>query len=133
VKNARFISVPIACAVVWLAGCASTVLQPSGPKAPTDPASVRLYQNEPKKYEDLGVVEVTENVKYEDNFGAKGVADQLRAKAAARGANGVYLFPALEKNMIGVGAFDGDNYYTFPVRREGPRKIVLGRAMFVIE
>jgi hypothetical protein len=79
------------------------------------------------------VIAVTDNVKCEDNFGAKQIASQLRAKAAAKGANGVCLFSALGKGLVGVGAFDGDDYYTFPVRRDGAKKIVLGRAIFVIE
>jgi hypothetical protein len=113
-------------------GCQSEVLQPTEARRPTDPASVKLYQKEPKKYEDLGFVEVASDMLHAKGNQADDVVAQLKTKAAAKGANGVYLTSPGGKGMYRVGAYYGDEYYVFPFR-DRPTKAAIGKAIYVIE
>lgn len=114
------------------AGCQSTAHQPTQPRPATDPASVQLYQKAPHTYEDLGVVEVPGNFQYGPNSTANPTADELKAKAAAKGANALWLFPARGADMVGFGALYNNQYYVFPFRRSQPAA-TLARAIYVPE
>jgi len=75
-----------------LNGCASPKLVPAQSHAPSDPASVMLYQQPPpKKYEVLGKVEITENLRWQDNGDVSPVVEEMKTKAAQLGANGLLL------------------------------------------
>lgn len=112
--------------------CQPTVRQPSQPHPSTNPASVRIYQKAPHAYEDLGVVEAAGTFQYGPNSTASAVVDALKAQAAAKGANAIWLFPPRGPDMIGVGAFYNDQYYTFPFRRSQPAG-TLAQAIYVPE
>jgi len=119
--------------LLWIAaGCGPTVLQPTAPRPPTDALRVRLYQKEPDKYEDLGLVEVPGDLIREDKSAADRIGDQLKANAAARGANGLLLRMPKDMGLYGVGAFYYEKYYVFPFRLK-PTKAVLGTAIYVVK
>ncbi|MGE5612470.1 MAG: hypothetical protein ACM359_24695 [Bacillota bacterium] len=62
------------------------------PHPTTNPASVQLYQKAPRVYEDLSIVEVAGEFQYGPNSTADTTVDALKAQAAAKGANVIWLF-----------------------------------------
>ncbi|MGE5608846.1 MAG: hypothetical protein ACM359_06315 [Bacillota bacterium] len=115
-----------------VAGCQSTGRPASEPRPATNPAGVQLYQKAPHNYEDLGIVEVAGDFQYGPNSTADRIVEELKAKAAAKGANGIWLFPPRDPGLVGYGAFYNDQYYMFPVRRSQP-SATLARAIYVRE
>jgi len=49
-------------------GCGAKVIQPSGPRMATKAETVKLYDEEPKEYEDLGEISVAGELKYGEGF-----------------------------------------------------------------
>lgn len=115
-------------------GCQSPeVVAPSGPRAATSPEQVKIYQKQPKKYEELGVIEVPigGDVRWDERAHAKGGFDQLKQRAAALGANGLLLQVPDGKQDFMVVAGDGNDYYQVPMRNE-PRRAV-AQAIYVLK
>ena len=100
-----------------VAGCESEVVPSKGNREPTNPAEVKIYQEKPKKYEDLGSVEVPVggDVKWDEKGDATAGFDRLKSQAAQRGANGVLLMTD-EPSTAMVTAGTGGKYYRVPVR-----------------
>ncbi|MGB7161296.1 MAG: hypothetical protein WBD40_24775 [Tepidisphaeraceae bacterium] len=117
-------------------GCApkSEVVPSAGLRAPTSAEQVKIYEKAPRKYEQLGVIvqEVSPDNRWDERGDATRGFDQLKAKAAAKGANGLLLVDpdATEKHSVLAG-YKGD-YYTVPIRLSEPRAGV-AQAIFVIE
>jgi hypothetical protein len=81
---------------------------------------------------DLGDIKVTKDVKYQQNFGADIVGDELKVQAAAKGANGVLLWMPGTKDMAYVGGFYKGTYYNFPIQTmENGQRAAIGKAMWV--
>jgi hypothetical protein len=74
-----------------IGGCGSQVVPSAGPRPPTQSWEVQILQNRPSKYEILGVVETTENLKLGPNATADEAFNALKKKAAALGATGLLL------------------------------------------
>jgi hypothetical protein len=123
--------------LIWvaavLAGCAPTVLPPSGPHAALATEQVKIYQNQPAKYELLGTIEVpvTAEMKWDEHADSTAGFLALKAKAGALGANGILL--KVDENLydIWVGAGFNGSYYLVPLRREP--KTALAAAIYVIK
>jgi hypothetical protein len=116
-----------------LYGCAGPRVMPARSHAPSDPAAVMLYQQPPpKKYEVLGKVEVTENLKWQDNGDVTAVVDELKDKAARLGANGLLLTidPSAEPDARLVGGNYQGTLYRFPFR-DLPFRTAYARAIHV--
>jgi len=116
-----------------LSACASPKLVPAQSHPASDPASVMLYQQPPpKKYEVLGKVEVTENLKWQDNGDVSPVVEEMKAKAAALGANGLLLTvdTAAEPDARLVGGNYQGTLYHFPFR-DLPQRTAYARAIYV--
>lgn len=118
-----------------VAGCAKAEVVPStGPKSPTRPDEVVFYQKPPKKkYEVLGTVEVTrgEGAQWDKQGDATKGFDQLKAKAAALGANGLLL--EAEKGTYEMWATAGYNgtFYQIPVRGKSGDATAIATAIYV--
>ena len=117
----------------FICGCAPEVVPSSGPRPPRRLEEVRVYQKPPKKYEDLGVIEVQSTP--EMSLNAQGHSPAtfavLKAAAAAKGANGVLLGDKhLDRDFTALVG-DGTNGYHVPMRHDPPT--VLGRAIYVIK
>ena len=114
-------------------GCGSHVVPGSGNRQPTDPHKVMVYTDQPKKYEDLGKVEVPVggDVKWDSQGDATAGFDKLRAEAAARGENGILLRKDIPETVL-VTAGDRGTFYSVPVRTGTP-KVAVAEAIYVIE
>jgi hypothetical protein len=116
-----------------LNGCASPKVVPAQSHPASDPASVMLYQQPPpKKYEVLGKVEITENLKWQDNGDVTPVVEEMKAKAAQLGANGLLLTidTAAEPDARLVGGNYQGTLYHFPFR-DLPQRTAYARAIYV--
>ena len=120
------------CVLTTLIGCRAEVLQPQAPRAPSDPATIKLYQKEPRRYEDLGFVESPGDLTATRDVRADAFVRDLRAKAAARGANGLLLEAPPVRGSYRVGAYYDEEYFLFPVRTR-PADAVLAKAIFVLK
>ncbi len=116
-------------------GCASSeVVSSKGPRPPTDPAYVAIYQKEPKKYERLGQVSqvVTPDMKWDEKGDSTAGFEKLKALAAEKGANGLLLkLPEGTYAYLVLAGYKG-SYYQVPVKAGEP-KTVMGEAIYVIE
>lgn len=128
----RFLAAGIG--VIVLAGCTTPeALPPSGPHPPVGGAQVRLYQKQPKRYEELAVISVSisPDMKMDDRGGADAAFDTMKAQAGALGANGLLLMVRPEKHdYTSTAGYHGD-FYQVPMRRNP--KAAVGLAVFVLE
>jgi hypothetical protein len=101
-------------AVVLAAGCAKPeVIPSSGPRQAIPVDQVTIYEKQPHKYEDLGPLTVTqaEGARWDERGDANQAFDNLKAKAAAMGANGVLLeIPNSEFDRYATAGYHGKFY-----------------------
>ncbi len=109
-------------------GCGPTVVPSAGPRPPGDPAAVALFQEPPSKYEVLGIVRTDGTFEWEGSGQIESVIDQLKAKAAALGANGL-LLQVPEYRLRAVGTYD-EEPYTLPIEK-GKTRSALATAIYV--
>jgi hypothetical protein len=132
---ARFALALTGLLVVANLGCASSEVVPStGPRPPTDPASVAIYQKEPKKYERLGEITqvITPDMKWDERGDSTAGFDKLKALAAQKGGNGLLLkLPEGSYAYLVLAGYKG-NYYQVPVKAGEP-KTVMAEAIYVLE
>jgi hypothetical protein len=131
VSRIRLSVLAMACLATAIAAC-SEVLPPSGPHPIIAADQVKIYENQPAKYELLGAIEVpvTAEMKWDERGDSAPGFRALQAKAAALGANGVLLLADAQKYDTKVGAGLNGRYYLVPLRRE-PRT-ACATAIFVI-
>lgn len=92
--------------VAMLAGCASTSHVITGtPRAPIDPAQVKIYSTAPANYEEIAVIDATSRSSgaFGDQKKMDAVMDRLKKEAASLGANGVLLQSTGTQAGGGVG------------------------------
>ncbi len=120
--------------LLLLAGCASHEVVPSsGPRKPTTAQQVKLFQDHPKRYEQLGTVSlaITPELQMGERADATPAFDALKAKAAALGANGLLLIvePTGQEYLVTAG-YQG-KFYQIPMR--ATPKTAFARAIYVLE
>lgn len=122
-------------ASLLLAACASgpQILPPSGQHPVRQPAEVKIYQSQPKKYELLGPVSVriTPEMKWDERGNSNPAFEALLSQAGAKGANGLLLMSEEGTYDYRPGAGYKGTYYLVPLKRE-PRT-ALAQAIFVLE
>jgi hypothetical protein len=133
-RACRWSIVAMSLALFVLAGCASHEVVPSsGPRAATTPAQVKIYQDFPKKYEELKVINltITPEMKLDERASADAAFEALKAQAAAAGANGILL-------KVDAGTYDflvtagcKGTFYQVPARRSPKTAVV--KAIFVLD
>ena len=86
-----FRTVLLLLAVVALAGCASSHVLTGTPRAPIDPAQVRIYHGPPPgQYEEIAILNTSSGaLTYGEQNKTDSVLQKLRNEAAKLGANGV--------------------------------------------
>jgi len=118
--------------VAVLVGCSSSKVVPTTPHSPTTPETVKIYQEAPKEYQMLKRIEipVTEGIRWDDKGDSvKGFAE-MKAQAAALGANGVLLWARPDEQSFTATVGDGTQYYEVPMKL--PRTAVVW-AIYVLE
>ena len=124
----------LAPAMVVLSAC-SEVVPTTGPHPAISPDAVKLYQNPPAKYEDLGkiVFPITPDVRWDERGDAQArLRARLKASRPPRWApNGILLKGDTGPNGRLVGAGDGTTYYLVPVQNDPKAAIV--EAIFVLK
>ncbi|HVT89175.1 MAG TPA: hypothetical protein VHD56_10015 [Tepidisphaeraceae bacterium] len=118
---------------VFLAGCSSEPKDlTSQALTPTSPEQVKIYQKRPDNYGIVGtvVVEITPDMKWDEQADANKLFDLLKGKAAAKGANGL-LFE-LDRSEFDVNATAGyhGQFYQLPIRI-APQRAAVARAIWV--
>ena len=122
-----------AASLMVLAGCShEPQILPAMAHASIPVKDVKVYTAQPKKYEWLGWVEVKGNVNYGPDHSVDAVVEDLRAQAAAKGANGLLLMTDKSKKMILSSGQYGGQPLAVPVRVK-PDPAVVGQAIFVVE
>ena len=117
-------------AVILLTACASGSAIVTGTKrAPIPVENVKLYLEEPGKYETIGIVKASS----ENGFTAQGSQDyaieELRKQAAKLGANGVLIMSTGERAGSSYGTFNNGFFYGGTETAQ----TVSGKAIFIIE
>ena len=114
-------------------GCASEVVPSSGPRPPADPAQVKFYEKEPRRYEILGSIEVPigGDVRWDKRGEANAGMERLKSQAAQRGANGV-LLKGDDPQMLNVGVSYKGSFYHVPIRSGTPDAAV-AKAIYVLD
>ena len=126
----------VALVVVAAAGCktAPEIVPSTGPRQPTSPDQVKIYQAQPLRYEKLGLVVVTAT--RETPWDNKGNADsgfeRLKTAAAAKGANGLLLMVDPKEQHGTVVAGYHSTYYEVPYRLE-PQRAAVAEAIYVLK
>ncbi len=97
-----------ASAVLLLAGCASSHILTGTPRAPIDPAQVRVYYGAPQvPFEEIAILETSSGaLTYGEQNKTDAVLRKLREEAASLGANGI-LFQGTADGYGGSGVSVG--------------------------
>jgi hypothetical protein len=116
-------------------GCSSPeVLPTSGPHPALSATEVQLYQKQPGRYEKLAdlAITITPEMRWDERGDANACFEQLKAKAAAVGANGVLLVTGKSQyDYLATAGYKG-TFYQVPVRGGQPR-IVVAEAIYMIK
>ena len=106
--TARMSRIAAASAVLLLAGCASSHILTGTPRAPIDPAQVRVYYGAPGvPYEEVALLETSSGAfTYGEQNKTNAVMRKLREEAASLGANGI-LFQGTADGYGGGGVSVG--------------------------
>jgi len=122
--------VVLAAVAVLSCSCEPKVL-PATPHAVTSPDQVKIYQKQPKEYEDLGTLqlEITPELRWDQNGEANAAFDLMRSKAAALGANGLLLqMPPQQNSILTLAGYHGA-WYQVPMIA----KTAYAKAIFVVK
>lgn len=107
-KTIHMLRVAAASTVLVLAGCASSHILTGTPRAPIDPAQVRVYYGAPGvPFEEIALLETSSGAfTYGEQNKADAVMRRLREEAASLGANGI-LFQGTAEGHGGGGVSVG--------------------------
>jgi hypothetical protein len=122
----------VAALALTLAACSPEVLPPSGPHPQLAPDAIKIYQNQPQKYERLGMIilPLTPEYRWDERGEAQAAFNKFKATAAAQGANGILLMDDSGQATVTVGAGYHGTFYMVPVNNG--TKTAYAQAIFVI-
>ena len=114
-----------------MTGCSTVVPATSHP--PTTADRVTIYTDKPAKYEILGTlrVAVSPSVHWDEHGNADAGFEQLKAAAAAEGANGIMLIAPPGEADAHVLAGYNSTFYSVPIKTD-PRTAIV-QAIYVIK
>ena len=115
------------------AGCGHTVVPSTGPHQAVSAQNVKIYGDHPKKYELLGRVELpmTGQPAWNELGDANSTFDELKAKAAALGANGLLL--KVDPASYDQEALAGYHKVFFRIAIRNDPRAAIADAIFVIK
>lgn len=118
-----------------VAGCANhEVVKSTGPRPPTEWNTVKIYQNYPAKYEDLGLITipVTPEMRWDQEGDSNPGFEAMQKAAAAKGANGILLITPEGSYDVQANAGYNKEFYIVNLRNGTPRMIVF-QAIYVLK
>ena len=119
---------------LMFSGCAQPTVLPSQKHAPSSASAVKIYQKQPMKYEDLGMISlvITPDISWDEKGNTNKAFDMLKDKAAALGANGVLLdMPKDHYDLLASTGYNGTRYDV--AMKMKPEKTAMAHAIFVVE
>ncbi len=122
----------ITCCLItlFLVGCATgSVVLTGTARSAVDPQTIKLYLEEPKKYDILGIVEASSDSGWTDQGSQDYAVAELKKQAAKIGANGVLLTATGRQTSAMTGGYGTGTIWVAPVNA----KVVKGTAIFVEE
>ena len=129
IQSRTFRLVTLSTFALFLTACASGSAIVTGNVRPaTDPASVKLYLKEPRRYDIIGLVNASSDSGWTEQDDVNYAIAELKKQAAKIGANGVLLTATGEKTYTVVGG-SGGAIWSAPVTA----KTISGTAIFVHE
>jgi len=115
---------------IFLTGCASgSAIITGTTRSVTDPKTVKLYLEEPSRYEVIGIVEASSDSGWTAQSSQNYAVEELKKQAAKIGANGVLLMNTGEKNSTVFGTSGAGIFWAAPITA----KTVSGKAIYVYE
>jgi hypothetical protein len=121
---------------VGLAGCVSEPqVFPATKHALISADQVRILQDRPQKYEQLGTItlEITPALTWDERGDANAAFELLKQKAAATGANAVVLWAQPEAFDIQATAGYKGKFYQVPIKRQLPTRTAIAQAVYIIQ
>ncbi len=121
----------LASLAVVLCSCGPEVVPSSGPRPPTSPDGVKIYQKKPARYEELGLLAlpITPDLSWDQNGDANAAFDHMKAAAASLGANGILLDVNAGDNTILTQAGYHGTFYLVPMKD----KTAFNEAIYVLK
>jgi len=115
---------------IIIAGCATGSSIITGEKRPpVDPSTVKLYLENPARYEVIGIVTASSDSGWTEQQSQNYAVKELKKQAAKLGANGVLITGTGEKSSTVVGGYGTGFFYGIPVTA----KTISGKAIYVIK
>lgn len=116
--------------VLILAGCASgSAIVTGESRGRIEPEEVKLYVEEPKNYDVIGVVKASSGAGWSEQASRNYAIKELKKQAARMGANGVILETNKARNFDPVPEYGTGYFYSRPASSED----VSGNAIYVYE
>ena len=116
--------------LIALFGCATGTSIVTGKVRPAiNPSEVKLYLEQPTKYETISIVEASSDVEFSSQAALDRAIQELKAQAAKIGANGVLISNTGDKSSNMVGFYSGGVFYA----GTSEAKTAKGIAIFVIQ
>ena len=115
----------------FLAGCGTTgsTIVTGTTRSVTDPKTVKLYLQEPTRYEVIGIVEASSEQGWTAQSSQNYAVEEIKKQAAKLGANGVLLLNTGEKTTTTVGGYGTGIIWSAP----STAKTISGKAIYVYE
>jgi hypothetical protein len=110
-------------------GCASGFSIVTGKARPSiDPATVKIYNKEPKMFEEIGIVRASSDMGLTEQGSIDYAVSEIKKQAAKIGANGILFLSAGEKTSSVTGFYSGGVFFAAPVDKMS----ISGKAIYVI-
>jgi uncharacterized protein YbjQ (UPF0145 family) len=120
----------IAFCMIILIGCATGSVIITGEVRPAvSPTEVKIYLDPPSQYETIGIVEASSDVEFSRQSAQDRVVNELKARAAKIGANGVLLVNSGSTTSAAIGVFSNGFFYS----GTNDKITGQGRAIYVIQ
>lgn len=111
-----------------LCGCASgSIIITGNPRKAVTPSAVKIYLEAPKEFEVIGLVNASSDAGFSEQASVDYAIEEIKARAAKVGANGVLLLAVGESTTSIVGSSAPGVIYTVPITA----KNMQGKAIYV--
>ena len=113
-----------------LVGCATGSSIITGTKRPAiNSSEVKIYLDPPRKYESIGIIEVSSEVVFSRQSAQDKAMNELKSRAAKIGANGILLTNSGSQSSETAGFYSNGIFYG----GSSDKIIAQGRAIYVVQ